>query len=258
LALRCRDREVEPVAAGVDGRDADHSVVALDERAADRQSQSGARDATFVRPATVNAMALTGVGKPLRCPGFAIRVRVGPSSAVRDARAWLLERSDPAFQMGLGQHCAASRAGGGRVPVNSMSRLRPAESPADSQSGDLAPFRVVVREDRDVTRISPSGEVDIGTVGRIREQLDNATASGARRVVLDLRAVTFLDSSGLHLVLEADAASRAQGWEFKLIGGPAHVQRIFDLTGARARLPFLTASELAALLTAPREGWSAE
>jgi anti-anti-sigma factor len=66
--------------------------------------------------------------------------------------------------------------------------------------------------------------------------------------VLDVRGVTFLDSTGLHLALEADAASRAQGWKFGLIGGPADVQRVFDLTGARA---ILTASELAVLLTAP-------
>ena len=89
----------------------------------------------------------------------------------------------------------------------------------------------------------------MGLVGHIREQLENATAAGAKHVVLDLRGVTFLDSTGLHLVLEADAASRAHRWEFGLIGGPADVQRVFDLTGARARLPFLTASELAALLT---------
>ena len=139
------------------------------------------------------------------------------------------------------------------MPVNSMSRLRPAGSRAGGQSRDSAPFRVVVREHRHVVRISPSGEVDIGTVGQIREQLDNATTSGARHVVLDLCGVTFTDSTGLHLVLEADAASRAQGWKFELIGGPARVQRIFDLTGARARLPFLTASELASLLTAPCE-----
>ena len=105
----------------------------------------------------------------------------------------------------------------------------------------------------DMVRVCPFGEVDIETVGQIREQLKNAAATGAKHVVLDLRGVTFLDSTGLHLVLEADVASRAQHWEFGLIGGPAHVQRVFDLTGARARLPFLTASELAALLTAPRE-----
>jgi anti-sigma B factor antagonist len=109
----------------------------------------------------------------------------------------------------------------------------------------------VVRTERDVVRVLPFGEVDVRTVGQVRERLENATASGAKHVVLDLGGVTFLDSTGLHLVLEADAASRAQGWEFGLIGGPAGVQRVFDLTGARARLPFLTASQLAALLTAP-------
>jgi len=135
--------------------------------------------------------------------------------------------------------------------VNSMSRTRSAERPAGSQAGVPEPFRVVVRTERDVVRVCPFGEVDIDTVGRIREQLENATTLEAKHVVLDLRGVTFLDSTGLHLVLEADAASRAQHWEFGLIGGPPDVQRIFDLTGARARLPFITASELAALLTAP-------
>ena len=107
--------------------------------------------------------------------------------------------------------------------------------------------------ERDAVRVCPFGEVDIDTVGQIREQLENATATGARHVVLDLHGASFLDSTGLHLVLEADAASRAQGWEFGLIGGPPHLQRVFDLTGSRARLPFLTASQLAALLTAPGE-----
>ena len=105
-----------------------------------------------------------------------------------------------------------------------------------------------------MVRVCPFGEVDIGTVGPIREQLEHVTASGARHVVLDLRGVTFLDSTGLHLALEADAASRAQGCEFGLIGGPADVQRVFDLTGARARLPFLTSSELAALVDGARRG----
>ena len=134
-----------------------------------------------------------------------------------------------------------------------MSRPRPAVPPAGRKAGDPAPFRVMVKPEGDVVRVCPFGEVDIDTVGRVREQLENVTGTGAKHVVLDLRGVTFLDSSALHLVLEADAASRAQRWEFELIGGPAHVQRVFDLTGARARLPFLTASEIAALLTAPRE-----
>src|SRR3954452_20860351 len=137
-----------------------------------------------------------------------------------------------------------------------MSRSRPVERPAGSRVAGSASLRVVMRTERDVARVCPFGDVEVSTVGQIREQVENATASGARHVVLDLRGVTFLDSTGLHLVLETDAASRAQGWEFGLVGGPAGVQRVFDLTGARARLPFLTASQLAALLTAAGEAWA--
>jgi anti-sigma B factor antagonist len=111
----------------------------------------------------------------------------------------------------------------------------------------------VVRTEGDVVRVCPFGEVELATVGTIHEQLERITASGARRVVLDLRGVTFLDSAGVNLALEADAASRSRGCEFGMIGGPATVQRVFDLTGARAKLPFLTSSELAALLSQPRE-----
>jgi anti-sigma B factor antagonist len=138
------------------------------------------------------------------------------------------------------------------VPVNSLSRSRPAAGSAAGGERDAAPFRVVVRTERGVVHVCPFGEVDIDTAGQIRERLEGATATGAKRLVLDLRGVTFLDSTGLHMVLEADAASRAQGWEFALVGGPPDVQRVFDLTGARASLPFLTASQLAALLTARR------
>ena len=137
------------------------------------------------------------------------------------------------------------------MSVNRMSRSRPVERPAGGQAGEPARFRVEVRTERDVIRVCPVGEVDEGTVGQIREQLEDAAASGARRIVLDLCAVTFLHSAGLHLVLEADSASRTQGWEFGLIGGPEGVQRVFDLTGTRARLPFLTSSQLAALLLEP-------
>ena len=130
--------------------------------------------------------------------------------------------------------------------------LRPeAQPPSDGWSVPPASLRIMAQSERDVVRICPSGAVDVATVGQLREQIEKVTATGAKHVVLDLRRTTFLDSSGLHLLLDADAASRADGWDFGLIGGPARVQRVFDLTGARARLPFLTAAQLSALLTAP-------
>jgi anti-anti-sigma factor len=111
--------------------------------------------------------------------------------------------------------------------------------------------RIVVRTERDVIRICPLGEVRMETVGRIRAQIETVAGDGATGLVLDLRGATFVDSAGLDLILEVDAASREEGWEFELVGAPARVQRVFDLTGSRARLPFLTASQLSALLTGP-------
>ena len=105
----------------------------------------------------------------------------------------------------------------------------------------------MVRTERDVVQICLFGEVDFDTVGQIRELLETSTAA-AKRVVLDLSGVTLLDSTGLHIVLELDATARAAGCELRLVGAPADVQRVFDLTGARARLPFLTARQLSALL----------
>jgi anti-anti-sigma factor len=92
-----------------------------------------------------------------------------------------------------------------------MSLRGAAELPASGRPVLPKPFRVTAQTERNVVRICPFGEVDIETVGQIREQIEKSTATAARRVVLDLRGATFLDSAGLHLVLEADAASRADG-----------------------------------------------
>lgn len=122
--------------------------------------------------------------------------------------------------------------------------------PASGRSVHQAPVRSLAQTERDVVRLRPFGAVDRDTLDQLREHIENCAARGTRHLVLDLRGVTLLGSTGLELVLEADAAARADGWKFTLIGAPAHVQRVFDLTGTRPRLPFLTASQLAALLAA--------
>ena len=137
------------------------------------------------------------------------------------------------------------------MATNRVSLLRGAGLPASDRRERSAHFQILARIHRDVVRICPLGDVDIETVGPIRERIKELAAAGEKRLILDLRGATLFDSAGLHLVLDADSAARAEGWEFGLIGGPAHVQRVFDLTGSRARLPFLTASQLSALLTAP-------
>src|SRR5687768_9776369 len=90
-------------------------------------------------------------------------------------------------------------------------------------------FRVEVEPDREVVRVCPIGDVDLSTVAELRAQLEDLTTAGFERVILDPRRTTFLDSTGLRLVLDAHSASAADGTEFALIAGSPEVQRAFEV-----------------------------
>ncbi len=57
--------------------------------------------------------------------------------------------------------------------------------------------------------------------------------------MLDLRALTFMDSSGLRIILSANAAARRDGWRLQLVAGPPGVQRIFEICGVTGSLRFV-------------------
>jgi anti-anti-sigma factor len=111
------------------------------------------------------------------------------------------------------------------------------ENPVDEESAYA--FRVEIAPDRDVVRVSPVGELDIRTTGELTAEIQQLWRSGFTRVVLDLRAATFIDSTGLHAIIDEHAAATADGREFAIVPGPPEVQRIFDVTGLEHRLPFL-------------------
>jgi anti-anti-sigma factor len=86
--------------------------------------------------------------------------------------------------------------------------------------------------------IALDGELDLDAAERVDRELRRAEAGDARRIVLDLSALRFIDSTGIRLILFADARSRADGDRLALIRGPRAVHRIFELTGVAERLPF--------------------
>jgi anti-sigma B factor antagonist len=49
--------------------------------------------------------------------------------------------------------------------------------------------------------------------------------------VLDLRSVTFLDTSGVRLVVAEQRRAQEEGHRFAVVRGPDTVQRIFDISG---------------------------
>jgi anti-sigma B factor antagonist len=114
-----------------------------------------------------------------------------------------------------------------------------AQAPGTHGEDGAAPLQVEAWPGPRGVRVRPLGEIDLATVGGLRSKIDECVAAGWERVVLDLRGVTFMDCTGLHLVLDADAAARAAGWELVVIEGPRAVQRVFELTGLRDSLPFV-------------------
>ena len=84
--------------------------------------------------------------------------------------------------------------------------------------------------------IAVTGELDLDTAEKLRALL-RAPQAQAATVVLDLRDVTFIDSSGLSVVVGHLHRSRADGFRFAVaVGGAPAVERLLDLTGLRATL----------------------
>src|SRR4051812_22773997 len=91
-------------------------------------------------------------------------------------------------------------------------------------------LRCDVVHERARVRIAVVGELDIMTAPKLEETLRTFLYTGFGRVVLDLRRLTFIDSTGLNLMLRYGTAARSAGLGFGLIPGPPAVQRIFEVT----------------------------
>ncbi|MER8199754.1 STAS domain-containing protein [Streptomyces microflavus] len=77
--------------------------------------------------------------------------------------------------------------------------------------------------------VTASGEIDHESVGQLREALLPGGAPQPGRVVLDLGAVTFMDSSGINVLVTAyHALKDTQGW-LRLARPPAPVLRTIEL-----------------------------
>ena len=88
--------------------------------------------------------------------------------------------------------------------------------------------------------IALSGELDLSGAAPLDEEIDRLAAEdGVRRVVLDLRGLEFMDSSGLRLVALAERRLTAADRELVLVRGPEAVQRVFEITRMDDHLTFV-------------------
>ncbi len=98
-------------------------------------------------------------------------------------------------------------------------------------------FRIDTVERDGATVLIVVGELDIATAPVLDEKLQAATADRAGPVIVDLDGVSFMDSSGLQVVV-AHTLARQNGAQVLLTRGSAQVHRLFEVSGMLDHLPF--------------------
>jgi anti-sigma B factor antagonist len=105
------------------------------------------------------------------------------------------------------------------------------------------PFEIDVQERESSALVRLSGEIDLAAVEAIETEL-LPLEDRFPTIVLDLRGVTFLDSTGLRAIVSADSRARKNGFELKIIRGPEQIQKILYLSGLDKILPLVDPEEL--------------
>lgn len=95
------------------------------------------------------------------------------------------------------------------------------------------------RANGNAVMLTATGELDVASAAEFVSELKRAQSSSARALVIDLRALTFIDSSGLAALVKVEHESRASGKRLVVIKGPHQVQQLFELTGLAERLTLI-------------------
>ena len=92
------------------------------------------------------------------------------------------------------------------------------------------------REEGDAVRIAVAGELDLSSALTFDEEVRRAEERNPRALILDLRRLRFLDSTGLRLIMSAQARARTRGRRLAIVQGGDPVKRLFRLAGVNRRL----------------------
>jgi anti-sigma B factor antagonist len=98
-------------------------------------------------------------------------------------------------------------------------------------------------QEPEAVRVALSGELDLSSALVFDDELKRIEDEQDPRVlVLDLRALKFMDSTGLRLILNANSRARKQGRKLAIVlGGGDAIRRILRLTGVLDRLNIVEA-----------------
>lgn len=98
-------------------------------------------------------------------------------------------------------------------------------------------FRIVTERAASTVTVALSGDLDMATAPELDAEFERLREGpGFRRLIVDLRNLSFLDSTGLETILLLDARSREDGFEVAIVRGPRAVERLFAVMQLDRRL----------------------
>jgi anti-anti-sigma factor len=101
----------------------------------------------------------------------------------------------------------------------------------------LDELRISVTAGTGHTLVTLAGECDLNTGRPLRDVLTSEVSRGARRLIVDLTSLTFMDSTGLQVLLSTRSVLAVRGGTLMLAAPQPVVARILELTGANQVIP---------------------
>lgn len=101
------------------------------------------------------------------------------------------------------------------------------------------PFRCEIAQCDDATHVRPEGDLDMSTAEELDGYLRQVHEGGATRIVVDLRGLSFMDSTGITLLTRWNTAAARDGFELALVPGHERITRLFKLTGLHEYFSFI-------------------
>jgi anti-anti-sigma factor len=101
------------------------------------------------------------------------------------------------------------------------------------------PLELRIERDHGAPRLVVAGELDLASVESLESEMKQLESSEPAVLVLDLRELEFMDSTGLRAVIAADARARERGARLIVVRAPEDVDRVFRLTRMDQHLEFV-------------------
>jgi anti-sigma B factor antagonist len=101
-------------------------------------------------------------------------------------------------------------------------------------------FGVETGELGEAVHVRLTGDLDLSTAKRAEQAIEDAERTGAPMVVIDLRGLSFMDSTGLRVLVSADKRARRANRRAVIVQGPSAVRRVFEITRLDERLDIVS------------------